>query len=155
MRLFLLLFLICNILGRFFFFFSLHQREIYKLMFIFVPAKLLQPVVSDTLIPLTVAHQSLLSMGFSKQGYWSGLPYPPPGNLPAQGMEPAFPVAPVLQVDSLPLSHCRSPSVYLHYVWTLTKSNKNQRYIHYPGEWQSKISPKFKRQGKLYSRLFQ
>ena len=36
----------------------------------------------------TVTHQALLSMGFSKQEYWSGLPCPPPGNLPDSGIEP-------------------------------------------------------------------
>ena len=38
--------------------------------------------------PWTVAHQALLSMGFSRQGYWSGLPCPPPGDLPHPGIEP-------------------------------------------------------------------
>ena len=42
-------------------------------------------------IPWTVAHQSLLSMGFSRQGYWSGLPFPPPEDLPDPGTEPASP----------------------------------------------------------------
>ena len=36
----------------------------------------------------TVAHQALLSMGFSRQEYWSGLPCPPPGDLPNPGIEP-------------------------------------------------------------------
>ena len=36
-----------------------------------------------------VARQALLSMGFSRQEYWSGLPCPPPGDLPNPGMEPA------------------------------------------------------------------
>ena len=36
----------------------------------------------------TVAHQAPLSMGFSRQEYWSGLPFPPPGDLPEPGMEP-------------------------------------------------------------------
>ena len=35
----------------------------------------------------TVAHQSLLSMGFSRQEYWSGLPFPSPGDLPNPGTE--------------------------------------------------------------------
>ena len=38
----------------------------------------------------TVACQSLLSMGFSKQEYWSELPFPPPGDLPNPGIEPAL-----------------------------------------------------------------
>ena len=37
----------------------------------------------------TVAYQAPLTMGFSRQEYWSGLPYPPPGDLPDPGMEPA------------------------------------------------------------------
>ena len=37
--------------------------------------------------PWTVALQALLSMGFSRQGYWSGLPFPPPGDLPDPGIE--------------------------------------------------------------------
>ena len=39
--------------------------------------------------PWTVAHQASLSMEFSRQEYWSGLPFPPPGYLPNPGMEPA------------------------------------------------------------------
>ena len=45
------------------------------------------------------ARQAPLSMGFSWQEYWSGLPFPPPGNLPNPGMEPG---SPALQADSLP-----------------------------------------------------
>ena len=46
-----------------------------------------------------VTHQAPLSMGFSRKEYWSGLPCPPPGDLPNSGIEPKFPA---LQVDSLP-----------------------------------------------------
>ena len=46
----------------------------------------------------TVALQAPLSMGFSRQEYWSGLPFPPPGDLPDSGIKP---MSPVLQ-DSLP-----------------------------------------------------
>ena len=49
--------------------------------------------------------QAPLSMGFSQQEYWSGLPGEDPGNLPDPEIEPASPVSPALQVDSLPLSH--------------------------------------------------
>ena len=41
--------------------------------------------------PWTVAHKTPLSMGFSRQEYWSGLPFPSPGDLPHPGTEPAFP----------------------------------------------------------------
>ena len=40
----------------------------------------------------TVALQAPLSMGFSKQEYWRGLPFPPPGDLPKPGFEPTSPV---------------------------------------------------------------
>ena len=38
--------------------------------------------------PWTVAHQAPLSMGFSRQENWSGLPFPPPGDLPYPGIDP-------------------------------------------------------------------
>ena len=40
--------------------------------------------------PWTVAHQAPLSMGFSKQEYWSGLPFPSPGDLPDSGINPGL-----------------------------------------------------------------
>ena len=43
-------------------------------------------VVSDSATPWTVAHQAPLSIGFSRQEYWSWLPCPPPGALPDQGL---------------------------------------------------------------------
>ena len=49
--------------------------------------------------PWTVADQASLSMGFSRQGYWSGLPFPSPRDLPNPGIELR---SPPLQVDSLP-----------------------------------------------------
>ena len=48
--------------------------------------------------PWTVAHKDPLSMEFSRQEYWSGLPFPSPGNLPDPGMKP---VSPAFQTDSL------------------------------------------------------
>ena len=45
----------------------------------------------------TVAHQAPLSLGLSRQEYWSGLPFPSPGNLPSPGTEPR---SPTLQADS-------------------------------------------------------
>ena len=53
----------------------------------------------------TIAHQATLSIVFSRQEYWSGLSCPPPGDLLDPGTEPASPVFPALQVDSLLLSH--------------------------------------------------
>ena len=48
-------------------------------------------------------------MGFSRQEYWSWLPFPSPGNLPDSGIEPPSPGLLHWQADSLPLSHLRSP----------------------------------------------
>ena len=42
-------------------------------------------------VPWTAAHRGPLSMGFSRQEYWSGLPFPSPGDLPDPGMEPESP----------------------------------------------------------------
>ena len=52
--------------------------------------------------PWTVVCQAPLSMGFSRQDYWSGLPFPSTGDLPHPGIEPK---SPALQADSLPFSH--------------------------------------------------
>ena len=46
--------------------------------------------------PWTVARQASLSMGFSRQEYWSGLPFPPPGNLPSPGIKPTLLTSPLL-----------------------------------------------------------
>ena len=48
--------------------------------------------------PWTVAHQAPLSMGFSRQEYWSGLPFPSPGDLLDPGIKPR---SPAMQADSL------------------------------------------------------
>ena len=61
----------------------------------------------------TVVHEAPLSKGFSRQEYWSGLPCPPPGGLPDPEIEPASPVTPALQVDSLLLNHLESPHIAL------------------------------------------
>ena len=49
--------------------------------------------------PWTVAYQALPSMGFSRQEYWSGLPFPSPGDLPDPGIEPR---SLALRADALP-----------------------------------------------------
>ena len=57
-------------------------------------------VASDSLRPpWTVAYEAPQSMGFSSQEYWSGLPFPSPGDLPDPGVEPR---SPALQADALP-----------------------------------------------------
>ena len=54
--------------------------------------------MSDSAIPWTVAYQASPSMGFSRQEYWSGLPFPSPGHLPDPGIEPG---SPALEADTL------------------------------------------------------
>ena len=55
-------------------------------------------VMSDSLLmPWTVAHQAALSMGFLRQEYWSGLPFPSSGDLPNPEIKPK---SPALQADS-------------------------------------------------------
>ena len=65
----------------------------------------------------TVAHQAPLSMEFSRQEYWSGLPFPSPGDLPNSGIKPG---SPTLQADSLPSETPGKPhmkwNAFLNYV---------------------------------------
>ena len=76
----------------------------------------------------TVAHQAPLSMGFSSQEYWSGLPCPPPKDLPDPGIKPECPVAPTLQLDFLPLSHRGSPSLFsASFKWAI-KQRKGEKF---------------------------
>ena len=46
--------------------------------------------------PWTVTLQASLSLGFPRQEYWGGVPFPTPGDLPDPGMEPTFPASPTL-----------------------------------------------------------
>ena len=58
-----------------------------------------QPDHTDHATPWTVAYQAPLSMGFSRQQCWSGLPFPSPGDLPNPGIKPG---SPTLQAGALP-----------------------------------------------------
>ena len=69
---------------------------------------------------LTIACQAPLSMELSRQEYWSGLPCPPPGDLPPPGTEPVSPVPPAPQAGSSPLETWGSPGL-----WSL-RSQKSQ-----------------------------
>ena len=57
------------------------------------------PLIFGIYFSWTIALQVPLSMGFSRQEYWSGLPFPSPGDHPKPGIEPG---SPALQADSLP-----------------------------------------------------
>ena len=76
--------------------------------------------------PWTVAHQAPLTMEFSKQKYWSGLPFPTPGNLPDPGIEPTSLASPELvgrffttAPPALEPAHVLSPGTKLK-VWVIT-----------------------------------
>ena len=73
--------------------------------------------------PRTVACQAPLSMGFSRHEHWSGLPCPPPGDLPDPGIKRVFPLAPALEAGSLLLSHQGSPCIYVLKVYFLTHTS--------------------------------
>ena len=81
-----------------------------------VPAKLLQWCLTlDSVTLGTVALQAPLSMEFSRQVYWSGLPFPSPGGLPDSGIEPG---SPALQADALPTEPLEKPD----YIYAAAKS---------------------------------
>ena len=72
------------------------------------PETELHPTLST---PWAVACQAPLSMGFSRQEHWRGLPFPPPGDLPSPEIEPR---SPALQADSLPTELQGQPSSAIH-----------------------------------------
>ena len=84
--------------------------------------------------PWTVAHQAPPSMGFSRQEYWSELPFPSPGDLPGPGIEPR---SPALQADALisepPGKPCKD------YDYSLKWSNRQEikHYEEEPAEMQN------------------
>ena len=71
--------------------------------------------------PGTVAHQAPPSMGFSRQEYWSELPFPSPGDLPNPGIEPR---SPRLQADAL-TSEPPGFSLFLDYFVVVKKSESD------------------------------
>ena len=74
---------------------SSREKKIWSICRLSLLSRLLlfsRSVVSDSFVtPWTVAHQAPLSSGFPRQEYWSGLPFPFPGDLPDLGIEPVFP----------------------------------------------------------------
>ena len=72
---------------------------IYALYFCIYMCILSHSIVSNSFVtPWTTAHQAPLSMGFPRQEYWSGLPFPSPGDLPNPGIEPR---SSTLEADAL------------------------------------------------------
>ena len=87
--------------------------------------------------PWTVAHQTPLSMEFSRQEYWSGSPFPSPGNLPDPGIKPISTEALAWQVDSLafePPANCPPKYMLLLHLIALLLGNgpPTNDYISWP-----------------------
>ena len=74
--------------------------------------------------PQTVACQAPLSIGFSRQEYWSALPFPSPRGLPDSGIEPG---SPALQVDSLPTEPLSPVHIHKKYIQKDTIANVNDQ----------------------------
>ena len=77
--------------------------------------------------PWAVARQASLSMGFSRQEYWRGLPFPSPGDLTHPGIEPG---SPTLQADSLPSEPPEKPEVYNNLTHTEQWNQSRWNWIH-------------------------
>ena len=98
-----------------------HSREelavnILILIYSVFPPNHTKPIYMHTLCcgcsvmsPWTVDRETPPSMGFSRQEYWNGLPFPPPEDLSNPGIQPR---SPALQADSLLLSHLGSPNTH-------------------------------------------
>ena len=82
-------------------------------------------VVSNFETPWTVAHQAPLSMEFSRQEYWSGLPFLSPGDLSDPGIKPE---SPALQVDSL-LSELPEIPPEMQYLGAISKITEESQFI--------------------------
>ena len=79
--------------------------------------------------PWAVACQASLPMGYSSQEYWSGLPCPPPGDLPHPGMETRSPASPVLPADPLLLSHQQSLFKRMSFLQWKRSFNRESREV--------------------------
>ena len=73
-------------------------------------------------MPWTIVHQATLSVEFSREEYWSGLPFPSPGNLPDSGIEPR---SLTLQADSLPSEPLGKP---IKVKWALRVEHSFNRF---------------------------
>ena len=86
--------------------FQHHLLKRQSFLYLIVPGGgLVAKLCLTHVTPWTVAHWAPLFMGFPRQKYWSGLPFPSPGDVPSPGI--TLP-SPALAVDSLPLSHQRT-----------------------------------------------
>ena len=76
----------------------------------------------------TIAHQAPLSLGFSRQEYWSGLPRPSPGDLPLPGIEPVSPAAPAVACRFFTTDPPGSPKSWQPCKWVQAFQGAKQHY---------------------------
>ena len=87
--------------------------------------------MSDSMRPygLIVAREAPLSMGFSRQEYWSGLPCPPPGDLPDPGIKPTSLMSPALAGEFFPIRGTgEAPDIF---IYTCTQKHIQGYSLHY------------------------
>ena len=90
--------------------------------------------------PWTVACQVPLPMGFSKQGYWSGLPFPPPGDLPNPGIKLMSLVSPALAGRFFTTVPCGKSKPYITLILKADKDITRKLLTNTPDENQCKTS---------------
>ena len=86
-------------------------------------------VLSNSAALWTVAHQVPLSVGLFRQEYWSGMPFPPPGDLSNSEIKSMCSVSPALPADSLLLSHRGSPYIVISRQLNSNTDNAPEFYV--------------------------
>ena len=103
--------------------------------------------------PWTIAHQAPPSMEFSRQEYWSGLPFPSPGDLPDPGMEPG---SPKLRADALSSEPLGNPIIKDNMSSNLTQlltGNEARKMTSYWKEWQNQSTNYYLEEAVLQLRM--
>ena len=103
------------------------------------------------MIPWTVVHQAPLSMGFSRQEYWSGLPFPSPVDLPDPGIEPSSPALSGRFFTAEPPgkpSKPYSPLIFHQYDWKIMKLSVSCSLAFFPAVRSQLVSQQFQETSK-------
>ena len=106
--------------------------------------KVSHTVVSNSVTPWNITRLAPLSMEFSQQEYWSGLPFPSPGDLPNPGIEPA---SPALQSDPFPTDLLGKPTT----IYRSTKISNTQQCKTFNAWSSNQIKPGMQRTKKISS----
>ena len=117
-------------------------------------------IMSNSLWPHGLYPTRLLfPWGFCKQEYWSGLPCPPPGDLPNPRIECESPAFPALQVGSLPLSYQGSPpkcwAFHIIFVYITQMSDLLSRYYYYTHftDWEARVQSSKKGTVRIWTQV--